>query len=633
MSVLPQGNLGPVSGVISNAQTTSSSCPQNRTLHIVSEPIPNSLNSLDFAGDSPPVIYSMEKLSLTPFPDLPNGSLDWSSAATDWYSSNANYTQWTFNIKPGLKWSDGVNVSSQDVLRTFNSSFAFNPQYDFLGIHTEVAKEYALNSSATVFVLNKTDAHLPEELGSFYFANLEPLNDTSQGPAYNEFGTDVADGPFYVSGYSSGATTLVMKPNPYYTPHPAICEVDVSLVESTSLEAQFLEAGQTDFAPLLPPGSVSPLLSLPNIHLFDQKGQIASFLDYNVTEYPFNMTQFKQALAFGINDSQIVQQADFGYGLPGNIAPGGVPSSVPWYNPNTTQYTFNQTESLKLLQSIGFTKGSDGTLHYPNGTAVTFTLWTDTGKAEDPIAAGIIQQNLAGLGISINVQTETASNLIGDFGSNAFNINNELALYSSAGALFSSPWVDAQPECNVWGPLPCHSNVLWPPSAAKDYQGNLTAVDGTANLTLEKQYLDNIQAINAQYLPLLPLAYPDTLIGYSTARFSNWPSPPSEVLIPPTHMNLTMVASLTPTSSGTNSTSTVSSSSVTSIESSASLTTATTSSGAATTLTSTTASSSSTGSTSTSSQTLLYAAVAVIIILIIAGVAATMYRRGRRPRA
>jgi len=525
--------------------SAQSSCPTNNTLRVTLTPIPDTFNDLSAHGSADFIVAWAQKLSLTPFPDLPNGSLDWSGAITNGYTSNSNYTQWTFNIRPGEKWSDGTNITSKDILNTYNSSYALNPNYDILNLHTEIANEYALNSTAAVFVLNKSDAHLPEEMSNFISFSIEPPSDIKQGPAYNMFGSDVTDGPFYDTNYTSGSTTLVMLRNPYYKPESAVCELAVNFVESSGYMTQFLVSGQTDLTWPLAPGAISTDLNLPNMHIYDEKAQWETALQYNVTTYPYNMTQFRQALAYAINDSAVVGSM-FGYGLAANNSTGGVPSNVPWYTPNQQTYSYNPQKALQLLESIGFTQDSSGALHYPNGTVFSTTLWTDTAKPQDIPASTPVAQNLRALGMQINVQTVSVQSLSANFASNAFGIQNQIILYSSGGPVFSDQWLDGQPPCATMGTPGCHATLIWPQSALNAYNGNLTALNGSGNSTQEQQYLNNIQQIQAQYLPVLPLAYPDLIVGYSTAHFTGWPTPPSLISLQPERFNTSMFAALTP---------------------------------------------------------------------------------------
>ena len=80
-------------------------------------------------------------------------------------------------------------------------------------------------------------------------------------------------------------------------------------------------------------------------------------LVFNCREYPFNITEFRKALAHAINKEELVRVLLLGYGRPARscLASGhGV-----WFNPNTTQYEFNLTKARMILEKLGF-KDTDG---------------------------------------------------------------------------------------------------------------------------------------------------------------------------------------------------------------------------------------------------------------------------------
>ena len=97
---------------------------------------------------------------------------------------------------------------------------------------------------------------------------------------------------------------------------------------------------------------------------------------------------------------------------------------------------------------------------------------------------------LTNLGVTVQTQTLTSANLAADYASNAFNIDNNLVIYSSGGAQYFSPWVSAQQDCNVYGTPGCFNwfgqnapdglpHEEWPPYADAWYQSNLTAINNT----------------------------------------------------------------------------------------------------------------------------------------------------------
>ncbi len=638
-AVLGAFSLAAPAGLVS---TAASGCPSSNTVTWVTEPIPQSLNYLAPTGDSTFMVGSLSYMSLAPFPLEPNGSLYWADSAANWITANSNYTQWTFHITPGLTWSNGTAVNASDIADWLTPTYALNPQYDFVGLHTEVTGVHIVNSDTATVILNQSDAQLPNRIGTYYYAPMVSPSAIAQGPAAPLFGTAVGDGPWIYENYTSGSTQMVMVPNPYWPGvKPTACEIQVNFVENSAQIIPFLVAGTADFGGPLAYGNLAALSGLSNIHLNTNGGAFGSFMMYNITHYPYNMTQFRQALAYSINTSAMMQQSIFGYGSPANYAQGGMPTTYGSYTPNQHTYPYNVSEAMNLLHSIGFTGGgAPGVpLLFPNGTKYSVTLYTDSSKAWDPSLELQVATYLTNLGIGVQTQTLTSQNLGADYASNAFNIQNNLVIYSSGGAQYFSPWVSAQQDCNVYGTPGCYNwfaqnapdglpHEEWPPFADAWYQSNLTAINNTpaTNITGQIHLLQNIQQIRAEYLPVIMLGYPQKVFAYNTQKWGNWPS---YYMSNEGQMNESMFGSLLPASQITTSTSATSFSSSTSSSISSSSSTSQTSSQTSTSLTSQSSSttSSTTSSKSSSSVAMSWSIIAVLLAIVLAAGALLMVRR------
>jgi len=529
------------------------SCPASQTLRLTTFPLPASFNMLTSTTLSGYIMAALLQNTVYPYVTFANGSLDWNSSITNWVSHNSNYTVWLFHVTPGLQWSNGQPVTSQDILNTYSLTYALNSSYDLVGAASEVQSMQAVNSSTAQFVLNQTDAHFAERISLMIFENVQPASAIAQGPAANLFNQNVTDGPYYIAQpYVSGSSQVVLERNPDYKPLPGACELIVNFVESSSQLSEFLTSGSTDIAGPVDPSSVTADLNNPSIHLIDEKGVNIMTMQYNVTSYPYNMTAFRQALAYSVNQSQILSQALSGYGVLGYSAEGDVsPTAGPLYSANIPQYSFNQSQALSLLQSIGITKGTNGVLQYKNGTAVSLSLITDSDQTFDVIAAGIVQDNLQQLGFQISTQVLSGQTITGDFPGNVNDIQHALVLYTSiGGAFFQNAWTDAQPGYHVYLLSYGVGGNYWeyPPSVNDEYNSNLTAIDNTANPAQEKTYIDSIQALNAEYLPVVTLAYPDELWAYNTQHWTGWPS---RYLYVGSWLNDTALAALKPVSTAT----------------------------------------------------------------------------------
>jgi ABC-type transport system substrate-binding protein len=613
-----------LSGVLAISPThpssaaSAASCTSSNTFRLTLYPAPTSFNFLGAFSTS-----NVELEGAMWFPIDPaynnNGSPFTNFSTTDVITHNANYTVWQFHVMPGLKWSDGTPVTANDILATFGPNFSLNAAYDLLNLHQEITKEFAVNSSTAEFDLNTTNAYLPTDF-DIDNNHVYPASMIQQYGVHSNFLTNpIVDGPFVPTGYTQGASQMVMVPNQYFQGKTAVCQIDVSFTEVEGLDASLVQSGSTDLAEITY-ATASSLTSNPNIHILQEPTHYMQDLQYNVTQYPMNITSFRQAIEYGINDSAIIQTAFNGYAVAGYSAQGSVPPTIKSiYSSNQMNYSFNPTKAISLLNSIGLTGGTGGApLRYANGSQVTLTLISDTSKSFDVTSAQVIVSNLESLGFKVNLVTMSEG---AEFGLPSVGAAT-IVLFTTGGPIFPNVLFDMEPGWDVYSPVTIPQNYWeWPPSVNTQYNNNLTALEATTNPTLVAQYSANIQSINAQYLPSIITCYPDDLWAYSTANWVNWTpsSSPSGWVNGNAEFNPFEIYTLIPASQATS----TQTSSVSSHSSSV-----TTSSGS--TPPSTSAVSTSTSSTTSapgSSPTLTIAAIAVVVIVIIAALAVVLMRR------
>jgi peptide/nickel transport system substrate-binding protein len=606
---------------VSHSAAQSTTCPSNDILHWTLVVPPDSINPNTLTNQA--LLIFMEYYGVQG-DEMPNGTIDTLTSVTDRITHNANYTLWMFHLKP-LVWSNGANLTVDDVLASFSPGFYFNKTYDVLAMGPEVNKTYAVNSSTAAFVLNAPDAMWANKMSvpSVGFTIFPKSIVDQYGPAYPNLGTNVVLGPFYIANYTAGSFTMTMLRNPYYKPQPTVCKIEINFVESVSQTTESLLAGTSDWAQIEPSNAAS-ILKDPNLHVFAEPAMETTTLEYNNTIYPYNMTAFRQALVFGINQSQLIQQAFSGYGYTAYDSMGLVPSASHsvWYTPNIKHYSYNVTEAMSLLNSIGMTKESDGMLHYPNGTVVTMTLWAPTDTTVDTIGSNVLVSNLAKLGITVTVQSVSIASIIGDLASNVDNIaRTGVILLTSTADDFGFILDNVLPGPAIYWIAPVSGYTWeWPQFVQNEYLSNISAIDLTDNQTALQQYTYNVEALNAQYLPTIILAYPDELYAYSTQRFTGWVTPPNNFVYGSTTLNPNSLLTLTSVSSG-------SSTSVSSVSSNSTSSAPVTNASSSSSSTAQTTTSSSGGS---SNLTLIAVAV-VVVVVIVAALAAMMTRRKKPP--
>ncbi len=501
---------------------SGTSCPSNE---IFTQPVtggpPNTLAYDEVHSASSANFAARQWLRPGPLQAV-NGTVYYFDSVADLVTSNANFTQWTYYINPDRYWSNGQQITAEDFVNTYSSAFAFNPSIDAENLRFEVTSVVALNSSTVVFNLNQSDSQFPVELNSNNESPPMPASFVSQGPSFTGFGiTEVTDGPFYAVNYTAGATQAVMYRNPYFSPTPGICEYIFDWVNADSDVPPLLLGNSASYA-IVDNSGANSLLSDSNLKLITFPAISEITISWDLEVYPYNMTQFRQAIAYAINQNDIVSEGFGGYGQVASASEGLTPPQSVWFDSNQINYSYNPTQSLSLLHSIGFTGGTNGaTLKFANGTAVTLTLWVANDQTGGVIAGTIVQQELSDIGITVNTQVVAKSTMIGYSYANTFNIDHEMLLEVNEAGAPGVAYDDALPAWTE-GYVNFLAEPTWLPVGAptQDYNGNLSAMKLTDSPTQIRQDIDNIQTLDSEYLPVLMLSWPDFVLAYDAAAFT-----------------------------------------------------------------------------------------------------------------
>lgn len=154
------------------------------------------------------------------------------AAALSW-SSNADGTEWTFNLDPNLKWSDGTPVTAADYVNTFQYAADKEHAWDFawfFGAPGEIKNWSKVNAGevpnselgvvakddlTVVFTTETPAPFFPAK--ALYSMPLQKAAFDKYGPLYNnDPATSVSSGPFILKEWVKGEK-VVWEANPNYT--------------------------------------------------------------------------------------------------------------------------------------------------------------------------------------------------------------------------------------------------------------------------------------------------------------------------------------------------------------------------------------------------------------------------------
>ena len=212
--------------------------------------------------------------------------------------------------------------------------------------------------------------------------------------------------------------------------------------------------------------------------------------------------------------SQFIATICAGWFTRGHASPAAGPVSPAnklWFKTGLTPDAFDPQAATKLLEADGF-RLQGNTLRDRGGNAVEFSLLTNAGSKTRERMAAMIQQDLAKLGIRVNIVTLDFPSLIERI---TRSLNYEACLLGLVN-------VDADPSELMNILLSSASNHPWNPSEKSpeteweaEIDRLMLAQAATADQAARKKSFDRVQEILHEQAPVIYLLHPNALAAVS----------------------------------------------------------------------------------------------------------------------
>ena len=438
--------------------------------------------------------------------------------ATAWKLSKDGKTI-TFTLRQGLKFSDGTLFSAEDVAYTVQQMM--DPK-----LHSSVGDTFRSgegNAETKILSPTKIAITFPAPV-----AGLDRLFDQVAIMSSKSPKKEMAVlGPYYVAENKAGSY-LVLQRNPNYWKHddsgrplPYIDSVRLDIQQNRDLELLRIERGEIDLVNSIDAEYYEKLTadkpalahdagpSLDSEHMWFNQVAAAPIADYKRAW--FQSTNFRRAVSESINRADLARIAFRGHAQP---AVGIVsPANQFWFNSKLQPHPFDQKSALQRLQKDGFSM-QGGVLRDGAGHVVEFSIITNAGNKYRERMATMIQQDLAGVGIKVNVVTLDFPSLIERI-TRTFN-------YEACLLGLVNTELDPASVMNVW--LSSAENHQWNPSQktpATAWEAEIDHLMRAQASTLDdhkrKQYFDRVQEIAWEQEPFIYLVTKNALSAVSTS--------------------------------------------------------------------------------------------------------------------
>jgi len=332
----------------------------------------------------------------------------------------------TFKLKKGVRWTDGVEFTAEDVLFGYKTIIDEKTPTAYSEDFKQVRKAEVLDRYTFRVTYDRPFAPALSSWGNLPILPKHLLE--GKDITKSELGRKpIGMGPFKLVAWTPGQE-VILEANPdYFEGRPYIDRYIYRIIPDPATMFLELQAGGIDWMGLTPiqytRQTLTPFFE-KNFNKFRYPVFSYTYLGFNlclrrdesgkcIERHPwFGDKRVRQAIAYAIDKEEIVDGVLFGLGRP---ATGPyVPNTWP-YNPDVKRYEYNPEKAKSLLEEAGWKdRDGDGLLD-KDGRPFEFTILTNMGNTLRMKTATIIQWRLAMIGIKVNIRALEWSTLINEF--------------------------------------------------------------------------------------------------------------------------------------------------------------------------------------------------------------------------
>jgi len=433
--------------------------------------------------------------------------------ATSWQAGKDGRSI-VFQLRQGVCFSDGAPFSADDVVYTMQTLLDPN-------LHSATGDTFPGGSAIRTVARGRYEVavEFPETAAGAarLFDQVAILSRTS--PLKER----AALGPFRIAEHKPGAYVLLARNPNYWKTGPGgrrlpyLDGVRLDIEQNRELELLRFRRGQVHLISTLDPDQFEQLAGENRAWVKDAGPTLeGEMLWFNMNAAApleawrkawFRSRNFRLAVSHVIRRDDLCRVVYHGHAQPG-VGPFSA-ANLFWFNGSLAPHAFDLAAARKLLADDGF-RMAGGSLRDREGHAVEFSLATNSGNPARERIAAMIQQDLAALGIRLNIVTLDFPSLIERIGKS----------FQYEACLLGSINVDLDPnaQMNIW--LSSAAMHQWNPNQKQPETPWEAEIDrlmrqqaSTPNEARRKALFDRVQQVVWEQAPMLYLVNKNALLA------------------------------------------------------------------------------------------------------------------------
>ena len=330
--------------------------------------------------------------------------------------------EYTFKLRQGVKFHDGVELTAEDVKFTYEmkmaegnavpsramwekiASFDITDPYNFKITLTEMDVTWLEGWAYSEGMI--IPKHIVEEE---FKAGGDEL---TKGGAFGR--SPIGSGPYKFVEWKTNEYVKIEAFEDYFLGAPQIKQVIYKVIPDTNtMLAQFTN-GEIDIYDRAQPNQYKELLSMKEngmpIEVHNYPSFIYMHADFNLRKPVFQDKAVRQALNYAFPKDSFIENVLDGVGT---AAHSDTPPMSWAYNPNVKQYEYNPEKAVQILEEAGWLLNADG-VREKDGVKLEFTMNTNSGNAIREQFQEIAKQEWEAIGAKVEIQNYEAATLFGE---------------------------------------------------------------------------------------------------------------------------------------------------------------------------------------------------------------------------
>lgn len=413
-----------------------------------------------FAGASDQLVELVydKLLSPSPYVDEPQ----------PWLASEVRQLEpdvWEADLRTGVTWQDGEPFTPDDVVFSFQYMHnAPTGRYthhvndtpnvdDVVAVDEDTVRFECVDACPSLARVTLADLPIVAE---HMWKGIDPAE------AKTIQDLPIGTGPYQLTDYSPTEGYTFTANDEYFAGTPTVDQITMPVITDQSATFTALQSGEIDATTrTLSPELVDQFASSDTLDSLTTQALSFPEIKMNFLDGPLNEPDFRLALSNAVNKEQMLDVVALGQG---RAATQGYPHpDAPFANPDNSTPT-DPDSSQQLLDDLGYVDTDEDGIREIDGEPIVLSTLVDSGLPQDVRAAELAKEDLAHVGIGLEIEGLDAASLeeksaekaydllIGEIGAHGVSDPDQFIMSHRSGYLWSpdEEWAEWDETYEEW---------------------------------------------------------------------------------------------------------------------------------------------------------------------------------------